>query len=234
MTDNTNVVWHEHSVTRDQREKLNGHKGCVIWFTGLSASGKSTISNLVEYKLYKRGLQSYLLDGDNVRYGLGASPEMLRECHGEEFSKRFGLGFSAQDREENIRRIGSVAKLFCEAGILTLVAFVSPFRRGRDAIRATLKVGELIEVFVNTPLELCEKRDPKGLDKKARAGNLIDFTGIDSGYEPPLKPELVLEAGRKSADALAAEVISYIERRGIIPARVNTDIEFEAKKEMNT
>ncbi len=216
-TGDTHVVWHKQSVTRDEREKLNCHRGCVIWFTGLSASGKSTVSNLVEYKLHKRGLHGYLLDGDNVRYGLNAGPGMLKEHHGEEFSKRFGLGFSAQDREENIRRIGSVAKLFCEAGIITLAAFISPYRRDRNAVRATLKAGDFIEVFVDAPIAVCEERDPKGLYKKARAGNLTGFTGISDPYEPPLKPELVLEAGKKNADTLADEVILHIEQMGIIP-----------------
>jgi adenylylsulfate kinase len=175
MTNDTNVHWHQHSVARDEREQLNGHKGCVIWFTGLSACGK-------------RGLRSYVLDGDNVRHGLNAGPGMLKERHGEEFAKRFGLGFSAQDREENIRRIGAVAKLFCEAGLVTLTAFISPYRRDRDAVRATMPEGDFIEIFVDAPIEVCEQRDPKGLYKKARAGELKGFTGIDDPYEAPAKP----------------------------------------------
>ena len=214
MANDTNVTWHEHSVTREEREKLNGHKGCVIWFTGLSACGKSTVSNLVDHKLHNRGIRSYVLDGDNVRHGLNAGPGMLKERHGDEFAKRFGLGFSAQDREENIRRIGSVAKLFCEAGAVTLTAFISPYRKDRDAVRATMKDGDFIEIFVDAPLDVCEKRDPKGLYKKARAGELKGFTGIDDPYEAPVKPELVLDAGRKTADALADEVIAYLERTG--------------------
>ncbi len=214
MANDTNVTWHEHSVTREEREKLNGHKGCVIWFTGLSACGKSTVSNLVDHKLHKRGIRSYVLDGDNVRHGLNAGPGMLKERHGDEFAKRFGLGFSAQDREENIRRIGSVAKLFCEAGAVTLTAFISPYRKDRNAVRATMKDGDFIEIFVDAPLDVCEKRDPKGLYKKARAGELKGFTGIDDPYEAPVKPELVLDAGRKTADALADEVITYLERTG--------------------
>ncbi|MBI3839824.1 MAG: adenylyl-sulfate kinase [Planctomycetia bacterium] len=216
MAHETNVTWHEHSVTREEREQLNGHKGCVIWFTGLSACGKSTVSNLVDHKLHKRALRSYVLDGDNVRHGLNAGPGMLKERHGEDFAKRFGLGFSAQDREENIRRIGAVAKLFSEAGLITLTAFISPYRRDRDAVRATMKAGDFIEIFVDAPLDVCEKRDPKGLYKKARAGELKGFTGIDDPYEAPMKPELVLDAGQKNAETLADEVIAYLARVGKI------------------
>ena len=216
MTNDTNVHWHEHSVSREEREQLNGHKGCVIWFTGLSACGKSTVSNLVDHLLHKMGLHSFVLDGDNVRHGLNAGPGMLKERHGEEFAKRFGLGFSAQDREENIRRIGAVAKLFADAGLVTLTAFISPYRRDRDAVRATMKEGDFIEIFVDAPLEVCEKRDPKGLYKKARAGELKGFTGIDDPYEAPAKPELVLDAGTKSAETLAEEVIAYLKKAGKI------------------
>jgi adenylylsulfate kinase len=216
MANDTNVHWHQHSVAREEREQLNGHKGCVIWFTGLSACGKSTVSNLVDHKLHKRGLRSYVLDGDNVRHGLNAGPGMLKERHGEEFAKRFGLGFSAQDREENIRRIGAVAKLFCEAGLVTLTAFISPYRRDRDAVRATMPEGDFIEIFVDAPIEVCEKRDPKGLYKKARAGELKGFTGIDDPYEAPAKPELVLDAGSKDAETLADEVIAYLVKAGKI------------------
>ncbi len=216
MTNETNVTWHEHSVSRDEREQLNKHKGCVIWFTGLSACGKSTVANLVDHMLHKRSQHSFVLDGDNVRMGLNAGPGMLKERHGEEFSKRFGLGFSAQDREENIRRIGAVAKLFCDAGLVTLTAFISPYRRDRDAVRATMKDGDFIEIFVDAPLEVCEKRDPKGLYKKARAGELKGFTGIDDPYEAPAKPELVLDAGAKDAETLADEVIAFLTRSGKI------------------
>ncbi len=214
MAHDTNVHWHEHSVGREEREKLNGHGGCVVWFTGLSACGKSTISNLVDHKLHSQGKRSYVLDGDNVRHGLNAGPGMLKERHGEEFAKRFGLGFSAQDREENIRRIGAVAKLFAEAGLVTLTAFISPYRRDRDAVRASMKPGDFIEVYVEAPIEVCEKRDPKGLYKKARAGEIKGFTGIDDPYEAPEKPELVLQAATKTADALADEVIAYLKQAG--------------------
>jgi adenylylsulfate kinase len=216
MANDTNVTWHEHSVSRSEREELNGHKGCVIWFTGLSACGKSTVSNLVDHKLHKRGVRSYVLDGDNVRHGLNAGPGMLKERHGEEYAKRFGLGFSAQDREENIRRIGAVAKLFAEAGAVTLTAFISPYRRDRDAVRASMGEGDFIEIFVDAPIEICEARDPKGLYKKARAGELKGFTGIDDPYEAPAKPELVLDAGKKDAETLADEVIAYLVKSGKI------------------
>jgi adenylylsulfate kinase len=214
MSNDTNVHWHEHSVSRPERERLNGHQGCVIWFTGLSGCGKSTVSNLVDHKLHSQGRRSYVLDGDNVRHGLNAGPGMLKEQHGEEFAKRFGLGFSAQDREENIRRIGAVAKLFCEAGVITLTAFISPYRRDRDAVRASMAAGDFIEVLVDAPLEVCEARDPKGLYKKARAGELKGFTGIDDPYEAPSKPELVLDAGKKDAETLADEVIAYLRKAG--------------------
>src|SRR5581483_5700191 len=201
----TNVTWHEHSVSRADRERLNGHRGCIVWFTGLSGCGKSTVANLVDHKLHQLGVLSFVLDGDNVRHGLCAGPGMLKDRHGEAFAKRFGLGFSAEDREENIRRIGSVARLFADAGIVTLTAFVSPYRRDRDAVRASLAPGDFIEVFVNAPLEVCEARDPKGLYKKARAGEIRGFTGIDDPYEPPTAAELVLAAGDRPADALADE-----------------------------
>lgn len=214
----SNITWHSTNVTRGQREKINGHRGCVLWFTGLSASGKSTVANLVDQKLYQRGVRSYLLDGDNVRYGLNAGPDFLEARHGERFARRFGLGFSAEDREENIRRIGAVAQLFCDAGIVVITAFISPYRRDRDAVRATLDPGDFMEVFVDTPIDVCEQRDPKGLYKKARAGQIKDFTGIDDRYEAPLNPELRLDGGNKDADALADEVISCLERIGVIPA----------------
>jgi adenylylsulfate kinase len=210
------VHWHEHSVSRDERETLNKHKGCVVWFTGLSACGKSTISNLVDHKLHSMGARSFVLDGDNVRMGLNAAPGLLKERHGEEFAKRFGLGFSAQDREENIRRIGAVAELFCSAGTIALTAFISPYRRDRDAVRARLKPGDFIEVFVDAPLEVCEKRDPKGLYKKARAGELKGFTGIDDPYEAPNQPELHLDASKKDAETLADEVIAHLRKIGKI------------------
>ena len=218
MTETTNVTWHEHHVSRDEREQLNNHKGCVVWFTGLSACGKSTVANLVDHKLHARGVHSFVLDGDNIRHGLNAGPQMLKDLHGEEFAKRFGLGFSAQDREENIRRIGTVAKLFAEAGIIGLTAFISPYRQDRDRVRQTMSDGDFVEVFVDAPLEVCEARDPKGLYKKARAGEIKGFTGIDDPYEAPANAELVLEAGSKDAETLADEVIAYLQSTGKIPS----------------
>lgn len=148
------VYWHEHAVSREEKEKLNGTKGCILWFTGLSASGKSTIANVVDHKLHELGKRSFVLDGDNVRHGLNASPKILAETHSEEFAKRFGLGFSAADREENIRRVGAVARLFVESGTIAITAFISPYRSDRDAVRA-LNPNDFYEVHVATPLEVC-------------------------------------------------------------------------------
>ena len=165
------------------------------------------------------GHHSAVLDGDNVRHGLNAGPSMLRDTHGHDFAQRFGLGFSAIDREENIRRIGAVAQLFCEAGLIALTAFISPYRLDRDRVRQTLRPGEFIEVFVDTPIAICEQRDPKGLYKKARAGEIKGFTGIDDPYEAPLHPELVLAGGEETPDQLAGRVIDYLMLQEIIPAR---------------
>lgn len=216
-TDPVIVHWHEHAVSREDREKLHGHKGCVIWLTGLSGSGKSTLANVLDHKLYSLGCHSFVLDGDNIRHGLNASPQMLAPIHGEAYAARFGLGFSPEDREENIRRIGAVAKLFCEAGVIAITAFISPYRRDRDRVRASMKEGDFIEVFLNAPLEVCESRDPKGLYKKARAGLLKGFTGIDDPYEPPERPELVLDPVRYSPEELADQVIGFLRARGILP-----------------
>jgi adenylylsulfate kinase len=215
------VVWHGHNVTRQEREQLNGHGGCVVWFTGLSGSGKSTIANLVERKLYERGVHTFLLDGDNVRHGLNATPEMLASF-GPEFAARFGLGFAAADRQENIRRVGAVAELFASAGIVTLTAFISPYRADRDAVRKQITqrggAEDFVEVFVDTPLAVCEQRDPKGLYQKARAGQIKHFTGIDDPYEPPLNAELRLDGGAgRSAEALADEVLAHLKNSRKIP-----------------
>ena len=193
----TNITWHDHTVTKAERFQLNGHKGAVLWFTGLSACGKSTVANTVDHLLHSQGKRSYVLDGDNIRSGLNKN-----------------LGFSAEDRAENIRRIGEVAKLFAHAGNFTLTAFISPYKADRDKVRALLGPGEFIEIYVNASLETCEKRDPKGLYKKARAGELKNFTGISDPYEPPDKPELVLDSNSKSIDELAQEVIGYLENNG--------------------
>jgi adenylylsulfate kinase len=219
----SNITWHDHIVSRVDREKIAGHAGCVAWFTGLSGSGKSTIANAVDYLLTENGVRSFLLDGDNIRHGLNCGPGMLEERHGRAFAERFGLGFSAQDREENIRRIGSVAQLFCSAGIVTLTAFVSPYRRDRDHVRRQVtehgRKDDFIEIFVDAPLELCESRDPKGLYRKARAGELSNFTGIDDPYEPPESPELVLKSADETPEELAKRVVCHLENIGKIPAK---------------
>jgi adenylylsulfate kinase len=212
------VRWHEPAVSRADRERAAGHAGCVLWFTGLSGCGKSTLANLVDRRLHARGLRSFVLDGDNVRHGLNAAPALLRERYGDTFATRFGLGFGAEDRTENIRRIGAVADLFAQAGLITLAAFVSPYRRDRDAIRAQLAPGDFVEIFVKAPLEVCEQRDPKGLYAKARAGELKGFTGIDDPYEEPLSPELTIDTTARSPDVLADEVLAWLDRTGRIPA----------------
>lgn len=224
MNNHTNVTWHETSVSREMREENNGHKGCVIWFTGLSGSGKSTIANTLDHILHQSGYQSVVLDGDNVRHGLNAGPGMLIETHGEEFSNRFGLGFSAIDREENIRRIGAVAEIFTQTGIISLTAFISPYRSDRDKVRNSMKKGEFIEIFVDTPIGVCEQRDPKGLYKKARAGEIKGFTGIDDPYEEPHAPELTLLAAEKTPDILAGEIIDFLREKGIINSDTSPEL----------
>jgi adenylylsulfate kinase len=211
------IVWHKQSVSRESREQLNGHRGCVVWFTGLSGCGKSTVSNIVDHKLHQLGVRSFVLDGDNVRHGLNAPPALLKDAYGEKAAARFGLGFGAEDRAENIRRIGAVAQLFAEAGLVTLTAFVSPYRKDRDAVRAALAAGDFVEVFVDAPLELCEQRDPKGLYKKARAGEIAHFTGISDPYEPPAQPELRLDSAAYTAEQLADQVIDYLRSAGKLP-----------------
>lgn len=210
------VVWHEPTVTRADRQGLSGHRGAVVWFTGLSGSGKSTVANAVDAKLHAMGVRTYVLDGDNVRHGLCATPQLLEPLHGLEFAKRFGLGFSPEDRVENIRRVGAIAKLLCDAGLVTLTAFVSPYRADRDAVRQQLEKGDFVEVFVDTPLEICESRDPKGLYKKARAGEIRDFTGIDAPYESPSAAELVLPGGEATVEQLADQVIKYLQVSGVL------------------
>jgi len=194
----TNVTWHEHSVASEDREKLNGHKGAVLWFTGLSGCGKSTVANATDHLLHEKGIHTFVLDGDNVRMGLNKN-----------------LGFSPEDRTENIRRIGEVAKLFADAGVIVLTAFISPYRADRDANRALLP-DSFHEIFVDASLETCEGRDPKGLYKKARAGEIKGFTGIDAPYEAPENGELTLDSDSKGIDDLAAEVVAYLESKNII------------------
>ena len=209
------VFWHQQTVSRAEKESLNGNRGCILWFTGLSGSGKSTIANCVDRKLHKLGKRSFVLDGDNVRHGLNASPKILMENHSEGVAKRFGLGFSAEDREENIRRIGAVAKLFAESGAIAITAFISPYRADRDRVRANCAANEFFEIYVDTPLEVCEKRDVKGLYAKARAGELKGFTGIDDPYEAPINPDLVLDASSTSVDELADEVVYFLHSRRV-------------------
>lgn len=194
-----NVVWHDHRVTKAERRKLNNHKSCVVWFTGLPSSGKSTVAGEVEHQLHKKGIRTYLLDGDNVRHGLNSN-----------------LGFSPEDREENIRRIGEVAKLFVDAGMITFVAFISPYKKDRERARHILEGGEFIEIYVKCPVEVCERRDPKGQYQKARNGEIKSFTGISAPYEEPLEPEIVLETDRLSVDESVKKIISHLEKKKMI------------------
>ncbi|HIP02858.1 MAG TPA: adenylyl-sulfate kinase [Campylobacterales bacterium] len=188
-----NVVWHNHKVTKQDRSTLKNQKPVILWFTGLSGSGKSTIANAVESKLYEMGKHTYLLDGDNIRHGLNKD-----------------LEFSTEDRIENIRRIGEVAKLFVDSGLIVLTAFISPFQKDRDLVREMVEDREFIEVYVDTPLEVCEQRDPKGLYKKARAGEIPDFTGISSPYEPPKNPEIHIKNDKISVEDCVEKVVEYL------------------------
>lgn len=200
VTKDENVVWHQHSVDKAFRANLKDQRPAVLWFTGLSGSGKSTVAGALESRLAELGYHTYLLDGDNVRHGL---------CN--------DLGFSEQDRRENIRRIGELAKLMADAGLIVLSAFISPHQAERKLVRDLLPEGEFLEVFVNTPLEICEQRDPKGLYKKARAGEIANFTGISSAYEAPTHPEIDLPAGDKSLDELVEQCIAELRARDILP-----------------
>src|SRR3954463_70470 len=191
----TNITWHEGSVSRQEREKLLGQKGVTIWMTGLSGSGKSTIAVILERMLLEQGRLVYRLDGDNVRHGLNRN-----------------LGFSESDRAENIRRIGEVAKLFTDAGVIVIASFISPYRRDRDAVRALLGEGDFVEVYVKVSVEAAERRDPKGLYKKARAGEIKGFTGIDDPYEAPEHAEIVVDTERSSPETSARQILEYLER----------------------
>jgi adenylylsulfate kinase len=196
----TNIVWHQGAVTRDDRTQLNGHRGCTVWLTGLSGSGKSTIAVDLEKRLLERGVRTYILDGDNIRHGLNKN-----------------LGFSPEDRTENIRRIGEVAKLFTDAGLVAVTAFISPYRADRDQVRALMPAGDFVEVFVDCPVEVCEQRDVKGLYKKARAGEIKEFTGISAPYEAPDKPELAINTAEQSVEESAKQIVAHLERHGVIP-----------------
>ncbi|NTU32846.1 adenylyl-sulfate kinase [Brevibacillus sp. HB1.1] len=194
-----NIVWHPTTVTKQDRQKRAGHKSCVLWFTGLSGSGKSTLANAVEHELHQRGLVSYVLDGDNIRHGLNR-----------------GLGFGAEDRRENIRRIGEVAKLFVDAGLITLTAFISPYREDRELARNLVEAGEFIEVYVKCSLDECERRDVKGLYQKARSGEIGQFTGISAPYEEPVQAELVIESDKQTIEESVQSVLTYLEEQQIL------------------
>ncbi len=202
MTDqikSTNITWHVGDIDREDRERLNGHQSVVLWFTGLSGSGKSTLAHAVENALFERGCRTYVLDGDNIRHGLNKD-----------------LGFSPEDREENIRRIGEVANLFVDAGVIALTAFISPYRSDRDKARAIAGEGRFCEIYVQCDLSVCEERDTKGLYKKARAGEIPEFTGISAPYEEPTAAELVVNTGPETIEESAAKVLELLKERGII------------------
>jgi adenylylsulfate kinase len=195
----SNVVWHQATVTRARREAKNGHRGAIIWLSGLSGSGKSTLAHSVEEVLHQRGCSTFVLDGDNVRHGLCGD-----------------LGFSAVDRVENIRRIGEMAKLFMEAGVIVLTAFISPFRADRERVRAMAEAGDYVEIYCNSSIEICESRDVKGMYKKARAGLIGEFTGVSSPYEAPENPELTIDTGSLPLEDCVAQVIEEMRRLSII------------------
>ncbi|WP_404332559.1 adenylyl-sulfate kinase [Mesobacillus maritimus] len=199
MGKSTNITWHDATITKQDRHAQNGHGSCVLWFTGLSGSGKSTIANAVSNELFRQGINEYVLDGDNIRHGLNKD-----------------LGFSEYDRTENIRRIGEVAKLFVDSGKVVTTAFISPFRSDRDQVRSIFTDNEFIEVFVDCPLEECERRDPKQLYAKARAGEIKDFTGIDSPYEAPEQPEITIHSNEVSVEDAVQLVLGYLQDKNII------------------
>ncbi|MCI1882762.1 MAG: adenylyl-sulfate kinase [Sporolactobacillus sp.] len=194
----TNITWQKTKVSHVDRETLNGHRGAVLWFTGLSGSGKSSLAVAAEQALYRRGIHTYLLDGDNIRHGLNRN-----------------LGFSPEDRRENIRRIGEVAKLFADAGLIVLTAFISPYRADRDAVRRLIDPGRFIEIYVDCPIDICERRDPKGLYKRARRGEIKQFTGIDAPYEAPLHPELIVKTAEQTLEASVGRILDDVRRRGL-------------------
>ncbi|WP_251943653.1 adenylyl-sulfate kinase [Staphylococcus sp. Marseille-Q5304] len=201
MAQSENITWHDSEVKKTERQQRNKHKSAVIWFTGLSGSGKSTISVALEQALFNHGMQTYRLDGDNVRHGLNKN-----------------LGFSPEDRQENIRRIGEVSKLMVDAGMITVTAFISPYREDRDAVRALLDDEEFIEVYTQCSLETCEARDPKGLYKKARNGEISGFTGIDAPYEEPTQAEIVVDTEQLSVDEAVEQIIAYLKQHHYIDA----------------
>ena len=196
-----NTVWHHATVTRERREQLNGHRGAVLWFTGLPSAGKSTVAHALEERLHQMGCRTYVLDGDNVRHGLCGD-----------------LGFTAADREENIRRIGEVAKLFVEAGTIVLTAFVSPYRADRERARGVVQHGDFLEVWCRCPVDVCEQRDPKGHYKRAKAGEIKGFTGVSAPYEEPRDPELVLDTAKLTLDESVDRLLALLAERGVIDA----------------
>ena len=199
MVKSQNITWHDSEVTKAERQEKNGHKSVVLWFTGLSGSGKSTISVALEKALFERGVRSYRLDGDNIRHGLNNN-----------------LGFSPEDRKENIRRIGEVSKLLADAGLITLTAFISPYREDRDHVREILEDGEFVEVYTKASVSACEERDPKQLYKKARAGEIKNFTGIDAPYEAPEHPEIIVDTEENSVEEAVEQIIRYLEDQKVI------------------
>jgi adenylylsulfate kinase len=199
MSGAENIVWHQTKVNKQDRQALNGHKSALLWFTGLSGAGKSTLANELETELFKRGIRSYVLDGDNIRHGLNNN-----------------LGFSPEDRKENIRRIGEVSKLFVDAGFFVLTAFISPYREDRDKVRTLFPDGEFIEIFVKCSIDECERRDPKGLYVKAKQGIIKEFTGISAPYEEPMQADLVVETDRTSLTDCVEQVLAYLQAKQLI------------------
>jgi adenylylsulfate kinase len=199
MKDTKNITWHHSTITKEDRYHLNGHKSCVLWFTGLSGSGKSTLANAVDSALFQQKFKSYVLDGDNIRHGLNRD-----------------LKFQPEDRKENIRRIGEVAKLFVDSGLIVSSAFISPFLDDRKQARSMFEADKFIEIFLNCPIQICEDRDPKGLYKKARKGEISDFTGISSPYEVPINPEIVIETGKMTIEQSVNKILAYLIEKKIL------------------
>jgi adenylylsulfate kinase len=199
MTIKNNITWHQSTISKEDRQDLNGHKSCVLWFTGLSGSGKSTLANAVDQELFKQGFRSYVLDGDNIRHGLNKD-----------------LRFGNDERKENIRRIGEVAKLFVDSGQIVSSAFISPFREDRALVRRMFEDQEFIEIFLNCPIQVCESRDPKGLYKKARLGEIPDFTGITSPYEIPDHPEIIIETNKTTIERSIEQIFTYLREKKIL------------------
>jgi len=195
----TDIIWHHATVTRERRNQQNNHKSVVLWFTGFSGSGKSTLAHAIEEQLHQQGCKTFVLDGDNIRHGLSS-----------------GLTFSEKDRKENLRRIGEVSKLFVEAGVIVLTAFISPFREDRERVRSLMPHGDFLEVYVDCPIEVCEERDVKGLYRRARAGEVKEFTGISSPYEPPEKPELTVNTEQETLEESVQKILSLLSERSII------------------